>query len=780
MRCVTEWLESIGLSDYAQRFAENGIDLSIVRDLTDQDLKDIGVLLGHRRKILRAIAELDHATGPKPAKTATEPRRPDEAERRHLTVMFCDLVGSTALAARLDPEDMRALIGAYHSCIAEVIGRYQGKIARYMGDGVLVYFGYPQAHEDDAERAVRAALSLIGAVASIRNVAAALQIRIGIATGTVVVTELLIENTPAEQAVVGETPNLAARLQTMAEPGTVLISASTRRITGGEFHYRDLGPVTLKGWAEPLRVYEVLRMSGVESRFEATHTTKLPPLFGREEEIELLSRRWRQATREEGRLVTLTGEPGIGKSHIALALNERLQGESHITLRYFCSEHHTHSALFPFINQLERAAGFKRSDSPQEKLSKLDALLAQSTHDPEHLAVLANLLMLPADDHYQLHQLTPQKRKKKTLAALSAQLDQLAAQQPVLLIFEDVHWIDPTSLELLAATVERAPQLRALVLITARPEFTPPWPSYPHTTTIPLTRLGRRDGTALVLRVTGGKTLPKEVMEHILAHTDGVPLFVEELTKMVLEGGLLQERNGEYVLEGPLPSLAIPTTLQTSLMARLDRLSLVRDVAQIGAVAGREFHYELVNAVAGLPKQRLDEALDQLVRSELLFCRGEIPHAVYTFKHALVRNAAYDGLLKSRRVHLHAAIAKALEQEFPEVVQIQPEIVAYNYTQARNHEKALHYWYEAGKQSAARSAHNEAIGHLKQGLNQIPNIDDRILRNKSELLLQVSLGNSLRAIKGWSTDDVKHASTRALQLCKESGLDELSLPAPRT
>ena len=777
MRGVTEWLESIGLAEYVQRFTENGIDLSVLRDLTDQDLKDLGVLLGHRRKILRAIAELDHATGSKPTKTATEPRRPDEAERRHLTVMFCDLVGSTALAARLDPEDMRALIGAYHSCIAEVIGRYQGTIARYMGDGALVYFGYPHAHEDDAERAVRAALSLIGAVASIRNVAAALQIRIGIATGTVVVTELLIENTPAEQAVVGETPNLAARLQTMAEPGTVLISASTRRITGGEFHYRDLGPVTLKGWAEPLRVYEVLRMSGVESRFEATHTTKLPALFGREEEIELLSRRWRQATREEGRLVTLTGEPGIGKSHIALALNERLQGESHITLRYFCSEHHTHSALFPFINQLERAAGFKRSDSPQEKLSKLDALLAQSTHDPEHLAVLANLLMLPADGHYRLHQLTPQKRKKKTLAALSAQLDQLAAQQPVLLIFEDVHWIDPTSLELLAATVERAPQLRALVLITARPEFTPPWPSYPHTTTIPLTRLGRRDGTALVLRVTGGKTLPKEVMEHILAHTDGVPLFVEELTKMVLEGGLLQERNGEYVLEGPLPSLAIPTTLQTSLMARLDRLSLVRDVAQIGAVAGREFHYELVNAVAGLPKQRLDEALDQLVRSELLFCRGEIPHAVYTFKHALVRNAAYDGLLKSRRVHLHAAIAKALEQEFPEVVQIQPEIVAYNYTQARNYEKALHYWYEAGKQSAARSAHNEAIGHLKQGLNQIPNIDDPILRNKSELLLQISLGNSLRAIKGWSTDGVKHAYTRALQLCKESGLDELSLPA---
>ncbi|MBR1280397.1 adenylate/guanylate cyclase domain-containing protein [Bradyrhizobium sp. AUGA SZCCT0283] len=777
MRGVTEWLESIGLSEYAQRFAENGIDLSVVRDLTDQDLKELGVVLGHRRKLLRAIAELDDAARAEPAKTATEPRRSDEGERRHLTVMFCDLVGSTALSARLDPEDMRTLIGAYHTCITEVISRYQGKIARYMGDGVLVYFGYPQAHEDDAEQAVHAALALIRAIASIRNVAAALQIRVGIATGTVVVTELLIENIPAEQAVVGETPNLAARLQTMAEPETVLICASTRRLTGGEFHYRDLGPVALKGWAEPVRVYQVLEMSGVESHFEAMHTTKLPPLFGRDEEIELLLRRWRQATQEEGRVVTLTGEPGIGKSHIASALNERLQTESHITLRYFCSEHHTHSALFPFISQLERAAGFKHSDSPHEKLCKLDALLAQSTHDPEHLAVLANLLALPTDDHYRLLDVTPQKRKEKTFAALLAQLVGLVAQQPALLIFEDVHWIDPTSLELLAATVEHVPQLRALVLITARPQFTLPWPSYPHTTTIPLTRLGRRDGAALVLRLTGGRTLPKEVMERILAHTDGVPLFVEELTKMVLEGGLLRERDGEYILEGPLPSLAIPTTLQASLMARLDRLSPVRDVAQIGAVAGREFHYELVSAVAGLPTQRLDEALDQLVRSELIFCRGEIPHAVYTFKHALVRDAAYEGLLKSRRVHLHAAIAKALEQQFPEIVQAQPETIAYHYTQARNYEKAVHYWYEAGKRSAARSAHNEAVGHLKQGLNQIPNIDDPMLRAKSELLLQTSLGNSLRAIKGWSTDSVKHAYTRALQLCKESGLDELILPA---
>ncbi len=772
---VAEWLESIGLSEYIQRFVENGIDLSVIGDLTEQDLKELGVLLGHRRKLLRAIAEL--GARPKSAKTAIEPVRPDEGERRHLTVMFCDLVGSTALAAQLDPEDMQTLIGAYHTCITQVISRYQGKIARYMGDGVLVYFGYPRAHEDTAGQAVRAALVLIDAVASIRDVGTTLQIRVGIATGTVVVTELLIDNIPTERAVVGETPNLAARLQAIAEPGAVLICASTRRLTEGEFHHRDLGPVALKGWAEPVRAYQVLWMSRLESRFEATHSAKLPPLFGREEEIELLLRRWRQATQDGGRVVTLTGEPGIGKSHIASALNERLQDELHITLRYFCSEHHTHSSLSPFINQLERAARFQHGDPPQEKLAKLHALLAQSTHDPEHLVVLANLLALPVDDPSQLRDLTPQKLKEKTLAALSAQLDGLAAQQPVLFIFEDAHWIDPTSLELLAATVERAPQLRALVLITTRPEFTPPWPSYSHTTTISLTRLSRRDGTALILRVTGGKTLPKEVMEHILAHTDGVPLFIEELTKMVLEGGLLRALDGEYVLEGPLPSLAIPTTLQASLMARLDRLSLVRDVAQIGAVAGRDFHYKLLSAVAGLPKQKLDEALDQLVRAELIFCRGEIPDAVYTFKHALVRNAAYDGLLKSRRVHLHAAIGGALERDFPEVLQTQPETVAYHYTQAKNYEKAVHYWYEAGKKSVARSAHNEAIGHLKEGLNQVPNINDTMLRNKSELMLQTLLGNSLRAIKGWSTDSVKQAYTRALQLCKESGLDELILPA---
>ena len=779
MTSTAEWLKSIGLGEYAQRFAENAIDISILRDLTDPDLKELGVLLGHRRKMLRAIAELAEASSSAHPAIEPKPEPFGEAERRYLTVVFCDLVGSAEMSTRLDPEDMWQVVGSYQAAIAAVIGRHQGMIAQYMGDGALAYFGYPVAQEDSAVQAVRAALEIVDAVATLRtDVGAALQVRIGIATGTVVVSELLFrDEISTEQATIGETPNLAARLQTLAEPGTILICPSTRQLTGGYFNYRELGPLPLKGWSRPISVAQVMGTSGVESRFEAMHANKLPSLFGREEEIDLLSRRWRQATREEGRVVVLTGEPGIGKSHIALALNDRLQSAPHITLRYFCSAHHTHSALFPFINQLERAAGFKHNDSPAEKLAKLDALLSPSTDDPERVAVLANLFALPTDNRYGLKDLTPQKRKEKTFEALLAQLNGVAARQPVLLIFEDVHWMDPTSLELLAAIVEHAPQLRTLLLVTARPQFLPPWPSYPHLTTIALTRLSRRDGAALVLGVTGGKILPKEVMDQILAHTDGVPLFIEELTKMVLEGGLLRERNGAYVLDGPLPPLAIPTTLQASLTARLDRLSPVREVAQIGAVAGREFHYELLKAVAGLPKQKVDESLDQLVRSELIFCRGEIPHAIYTFKHALVRDAAYAGLLKSRRVHMHAAIAKALELAFPEVVQTQPEIIAYHYTEAGSYEKALHYWYDAGKKSVTRSAHNEAVGHLEQGLKLIPNIDDPMLRNKSELLLQTLLGNTLRAIKGWSTDNVKHAYTRALQLCKETGLDEHAFPA---
>ena len=769
MTGIAEWLASIGLGEYAQRFGENAIDLSVIRDLTEQDLKDLGVLLGHRRKLLRAIAELD-GDAPRVPQTGSKPVPRDSAERRQLTVMFCDLVGSSALSARLDPEDLRAVIGAYHACIADVIARNEGVIARYMGDGVLAYFGFPQAHEDDAEQALRAGLALVDAVANLEtDIGTELQVRVGIATGMVVVGDLTGEGAAKEQAVIGETPNLAARLQTFAMPGTVLICESTHHLTGGHFDYRNLGPVALKGWAEPIPAWQVLGASGVESRFEAQHKTRLKALIGRDEEIELLLRRWQDAVQGEGCVVVLTGQPGIGKSHIALALEERLQ-EQHITVRHYCSAHHTNSALYPFISQLERAARFERGDSPAEKFAKLEALLMRSGTDADNVVLpLANLLSLPPNDRYCVPELSPQKRKEMTLAALSAQLDALAARQPVFIIFEDVHWADPTSLELLTGTLEQVQRLPVLMLITARPEFTPPWPGHAHVTTVSLTRLNRRNGAALIERVTAGKTLPDEVMDQILARTDGVPLFVEELTKTVLETGLLQERDDHYVLKHPLPSMAIPTTLQASLMARLDRLAPVREVAQIGAVVGREFSYELLSTVAGLPKEKLEEGLAELVRAELIFCRGQVPQAVYTFKHALVRDAAYSGLLKSRRAALHATIADAFEQRFPEIVEAQPETLAHHLTEAGLFEKAEAYWLQAGKKAAMRSANLEAIAHLQRGIEASGHRPEGARKDRLELDFQFALGPCLIATQGPAANKAMATFTRARELCERLG-----------
>lgn len=770
MTGIAEWLASIGLGEYAQRFGENAIDLSVVRDLTEQDLKDLGVLLGHRRKMLRAISELKTGILITPQTGARLLPR-DAAERRQLTLMFCDLVGSSALSVRLDPEDLRAVIGAYHDCIAKVIGKNDGVIVKYLGDGVLASFGYPVAHEDDAEQATRTGLALVDAVASLpTDIGAKLQVRVGIATGTVVVGDLIGEGSAKEQAVIGETPNLAARLQMFAEPGTVVISESTQRLTDGHFEYRNLGPITLKGWTEPVPAWQVLRTTGVVSRFEAQHKSNLNPLIGRNEELELLSRRWRAATEGNGCVAVLTGEPGIGKSHIALALQERVQAEPHFTLRFFCSAHHTNSALYPFIGQLQRAARFERSDTPSEKLAKLEALLALSGPQAGHvISLVANLLSLPSNDPSRLADMTPQKRREMTLTVLLSLLDGLAARRPVFLIFEDVHWADPTSRELLTAILDRVPRLRVLLLITARPEFTPPWPGHAHVTTVSLTRLSRRDGATLIERVTAGKTLPEEVMNEILARTDGVPLFVEELTKTVLEAGLLDEQDGRYTLKRPLPALAIPTTLHASLIARLDRLAAVREVAQIGAVVGRQFSYELLSTVAGLPREKLEEALAQLVRSELMFCRGENPDAVYIFKHALVRDAAYSGLLKSRRAALHATIADAFEQRFPEVVEAQPETLAHHLTEAGLIEKAESYWLEASRKAAMRSANLEAIAHAQRGIETLAYLPDGSDKDRRELDFQFALGPCLIATQGPASNTAIATFARARDLCERLG-----------
>jgi class 3 adenylate cyclase/predicted ATPase len=770
MSAVRDWLEAIGLSQYADAFEANDIDMDLLGQVDDQTLKDIGVSsAGHRLRIRNAISKLGPRATLDTRENAPTAVERASAERRQLTVLFCDLVGSTALSARLDPEDLRAVIGAYHSSAAAVIERAGGFVAKYMGDGVLAYFGYPRADEHDAERAVRAGLQLVEEVAGLDTVAEIpLQLRIGIATGLVVVGDLIGAGAAQEQTVVGETPNLAARLQALAKPGTVVIGPSTRRLTGGLFDYEDLGQVEIKGLTAPVAAWRVLRESGAESRFEALRATRLP-LVGRDEELALLQRRWRQAKAGEGEVVVLLGEPGIGKSRLAQAMLEEVAGEPHTRLRYFCSPHHQASALHPFITQLEHVAGFSREDMPEARLSKLEALLARSNAGAEEIGFIAALLSLPTGDKYPLPDLTPQRRKEKALDALLAQLTRLAEQQPVLMLFEDAHWIDPTSLELLTLTVSRTSQLPLLVLVTARPEFTPSWPADAHVTMQPLTRLGRRDGATLVERFAGGKALPGEILEQILARTDGVPLFLEELTKTIIESGLLHEKDGHYALDGALPPLTIPASLHDSLMSRLDRLVPVREVAQIGAAIGREFSYPLLSAVARQADDRLTEALDQLVRSELVFGRGEFPEAVYTFKHALVQEAAYASLLRERRRQLHTRIAQALEGAFPEVAETQPELVAHHYAAAGLTAPAIAYYRRAAERAMAASANAEAIAHLTKGLELIDSLPESPERISREIDFRLALGAPLIATQGWGSVEAQAAYTRAKELCAGAG-----------
>jgi class 3 adenylate cyclase len=648
------WLRNLGLEQYEATFRENAINEKVLPNLTAEDLKDMGVsVVGHRRVLLDAITTLraaaaQSATGDDaPPKIDKSPK--DTAERRQLTVMFCDLVGSTALSARLDPEDLRGIIGAYHRCATELVERNGGFVAKYIGDGVLAYFGYPQAREHDAEHAVRAALALVEAVPQLATKAGSpLQVRVGIGTGLVVVGNLIGAGAAQEQAVVGETPNLAARLQGAAAPGTVVIGPATRRLLAGLFEYHDLGGIEAKGFAAPVQAYQVVRPSMVESRFEALRAATTP-LVGRDEEIDLLLRRWTQAKGGDGQVVLICGEPGIGKSRITQTLVERLS-EPHTRLRYFCSPHHQDSALYPSITQLERAAGFRREDTDAQRLDKLEAVLAQGTNDfNDAVPLFADLLAISTGERYPPLNLTPQKRKEKTLQAQLNQVEGLAARQPVLMVWEDMHWSDPTTRESLDLLVDRAPTLRVLLVLTFRPEFTPPWVGRPQVTLLTLNRLPPRQRAEMIANLTGGKVLPKEIADQIVDRTDGVPLFIEELTKTVVESGILAEEGDRYTVVGPVTPLAIPTSLHASLLARLDRLAPTREVAQIGAALGREFSHPLISAVAQMPQQKVDDALEQLVSAELIFRRGSAPDATYTFKHALVQDAAYSTLLRSRR-----------------------------------------------------------------------------------------------------------------------------------
>jgi len=692
------------------------------------------------------------------------------AERRQLTVMFCDLVGSTALSTRLDPEDLREVMVAYQTYVAETVARFGGFVASYMGDGVLVYFGYPQAHEHASESAARAGLALVGGLSG-RNWPSkvAPQVRIGIATGLVIVGNLAGEDEAQQHGIVGGTPNLAARLQALAEPNAVVIEPTTHRLTGGLFDYRDLGAVVLKGFAEPVQAWQVLGPSAAESRFDALHAAGVAPLLGRDEELELLLRRWQQAKNGAGRIVLLSGEAGIGKSRLGTALLERIAGEQHLRLRYFCSPHHTDSALHPIIGQLERAARFERDDDPASKLDKLEALLSYGAPSADDASLIAELLSLAGiDRRYPKLALAPQQHKQKTLEALRRLVEAPSRRRPILAIFEDLHWIDPTSLELLDRMIEEVPRLSILLLVTFRPDFDAPWAGRPQVQTLALNRLSRSASTELVGRFGGNDGLPHDVVEEILERTDGVPLFIEELTKAVVEAGETGApvtSPAPPVPQHPVPH-HIPTTLHASLTSRLDRLGPAKEVAQVGAVIGRRFSYALLVAVADRDDPELHALLDQLVAAGLLFQEAAWPHATFRFKHALVQSVAYESLLRSVRQRLHALIAATLEAAFPST---EPEQLAQHWAQAGNAERAVGNWRKAGQQAIQRSANREAIAQLTKGLRMLERLPYGLERDRTELGLQLLLAEALMADKGWTAPETRPCYDRARELCERIG-----------
>jgi class 3 adenylate cyclase/tetratricopeptide (TPR) repeat protein len=730
MAGLDAWLKALGLGQYAQRFAENDIDLEVLPELSEEDLQQLGISLGHRKKLVRAIADLrDTGRTAQPRAPRRREARAAEAERRQLTVMFCDLVGSTALSARLDPEDLRDLIRAYQERCTAIIVRFEGFVGHYVGDGILAYFGYPQAHEDDPQRAVRAGLEIVEAVQALSLEMAQpgidLAVRVGIHTGVVVAGDIGSGELRDEMAIVGETPNIAARLQAMAEPATVVIGSNTRRLVEGLFVVDELGPQAVRGIPDPVLVYRVREASDTPSRFEAAAVRGLTPLVGRDEEVQLLLSRWQRAKEGEGQVVLLSGEAGIGKSRIVQTLREALADERHVSVRLFCSPFYAKSSLQPFLDQLERGAGLQRHDPPELKLDKLDALLAQASGRPaEATAILAPLMSIPTGTRYPVLDLTPQQHKARAFDVFAEQLTGLAARLPVLMSIEDVHWVDPSSTELLFRLIERCQHLPVLIVMTFRSDFQPPWAVLSHVTALSLTRLTQREAATLVSRVTGDRPLPAEVLERIVARTDGVPLFVEELTKAILESGMLEEEGDGYVLKGPLPALAIPASLHDSLMARLDRLAQVKEVAQLASMLGRNFSHELLEAVSLIKDPELARALAQLIEAELLHQRGSPPSVIYDFKHALVQDVAYGSLLRSKRQHLHMRIGTVLETQFPDAIEAKPELLSHHFREAGLSIRAIPYALRAGDRAVLRYANAEARTHYLDALDMARSLPD--------------------------------------------------------
>ncbi len=711
--------------------------------------------------------------------------RPQGAERRQLTVMFCDLAESTALAGQLDPEDWRDVIRAYQTACAAVIHRFEGYIAQYLGDGILVYFGYPQAHEDDAQRAVRAGLEILEAVDRLRaqvkrERGLPLAVRLGIRTGLVVVGEIGGKGR-YEQLALGDTPNIAARIQGRAAPGTVVIGDSTHRLVRDEFDCRELGSQTLRGVAEPMLLYQVVSEIEAPNRFDAAEARRLTPLVGRDSEADDLLQHWRHVRTGAGHVILLSGEAGVGKTRLVQELKTQITSERHLWLESRCLPYHQHSALYPIIELLQRLLLLRREDTPEMQLSRIERIVRLCRMPmAESIPLFAELLevTLPTD-RYPPPTWTPSQQRHKTLQALVSILTQLSRRRPVVFILEGLHHVDPSTLDFLSLLIDATPVNRLLIVLTYRPEFSPPWPDQAYLSAIDLTRLKRVQVDAMVSQLTAGKALPSALHQHIVSRSDGIPLFVEELTKMVLESELLREGPRRYELMGPLPALAIPATLQDSLMARLDRLVTARGIAQLGAVIGRQFSYALLQAVSQVDETTLQREMARLIDAELVYQRGELPQATYIFKHTLIQEVAYQSLLKSTRQQVHQRIAQVLSEAFPNVVKAQPELLAHHATEAGLTEQAVTYWQQAGQHALRRSANVEAAAHFRRGLSLLNTLPDTPDRRQHELTLQAALAPALIATQGFAAPAVVNAYFRARELCQQVGTTSQLFPVLR-
>ena len=751
---VGAWLRGLGLGQYEGAFRDSEIEADILPELTETDLEKIGLPLGPRKRILKAIQNLDDAD--KTSEAASLERSvpaKDTAERRQLTVMFCDLVGSTAISARLDPEDLSSVFGAFQKACVSAVTAFGGSIAKYMGDGALVYFGYPEAHEDDAERAVRAGLALLDTVAAMRlPLPVRPQVRIGIATGLVVVGELIGEGGAQERVAIGETLNLAARIQAVASPDSVVVAELTRRLAGVAFDYEDLGPHELKGIPDAARLWRVTGESGTRGRFDSRTAKGLTPLVGRAEEIGLLRRRWDYAKEGDGQLVLLSAPAGFGKSRLTLSFREHLDDSSVTCLQYFGSPFHVNSPFYPFIRQLERAAGIVRTDTAVEKLHKLEGILEGSAESRiEDVPLLAALLSIPFEERYPRLQITELVQKQRTMELLVDQLVLISRRSPVLVVFEDAHWIDPSSLELMNSAIRRVANLPVMIVVTHRPEFPSPWSDLGHATVLKLNQLGRSQVVELVHKAARGKALPEAIIEQIATKSQGIPLFIEEITRSILESGDLEEFRDRYVLRQSIREFTIPATLQDSLIARLDRLGSAKDVVLTASIIGREFSHELIEAVSSVSQATLLADLERLVQSDLLEQRGTPPQSRYIFKHALILDAASQSVLKARKRELHQRIAEVFRSRFPEVVANEPELLAHHYTEANVVDRALAFWRQAADRAVARLAYVEALGHVDKAMKLVASLPEGTTRDEWELGFLVIEGPSRMALDGWDS-----------------------------